>query len=263
MRTRTCFAAALAAALLPLTASAEDDARILVSGKLDASQSHEFSCSLVNKNEEGDVDVELRLKDANGDTAVDPSTFLPAALVTTLAPGEAAMLVLPADFVGVTSVYCWAEVPLEATVFGTFLVRDAEGHATAATSLAEDVAGAARALKEKLDEIHEKIDMLEPPPPPPTVRGFKSCEKKTLFPSKTFEQSVSCPAETVATGGGCEAFISGSSDTFYHTYRDGFIQPANAEDPPTEWRCTWRNNSIFKRTSDLCVEVICLDSGTD
>ncbi len=197
MRTRIVLAAL--AALLPLRVLADvpppPETRILASGKLDATQSFEFSCNLVNKNEAGDILVTLTLKDAAGNTAVNPSTFQPATLTTTLMPSEAAMLVLPAGAVGVTSVYCWAEVPADATVFGTHQVRDAQARATAATPLAEDVNEAAGFLEALLEEILAKVDQLLNPPAPPR---FEDCgngtvadnENKLLWEKKTGQYSL-------------------------------------------------------------------------
>ncbi len=156
MRIRIPIAATAALLLLPLGATASE--RILSSGKLDATNSFDFSCSLVNKSGD-DITVTLRLKNPDGSTYTNPSTFQPATLDdVTVGDGEAIMVVAPAGFVGVTSVYCWAEVPEEATVFGSHLVRDAQDRSTAATPLKEDVNQAANIIIDKLQEIHEKID---------------------------------------------------------------------------------------------------------
>ena len=176
MRVRIAIAAAALVAL-PISAAAFDPNgngdRILASGKLDASNSYDFSCSVVNKNPEngkdskdtvvaciedcngGDIEVTIELKDENGDVYINPSTFLPATLTVELGLGEAAMVTAPANFAGVTSLYCWSEVPHDATVFGTFLTRDAQDRATAATPLQEHMVG-------PMHEIHKTLTrMLE------------------------------------------------------------------------------------------------------
>ncbi len=137
----------------------------LASGKLDASQSCDFACSVVNKNPEhisgeNDITVTITLKDSAGNTAIDPTTFLPATLTTTIAPKEAAMLSKPANFVGTESLYCWAEVPGDSAVFGTFLVRDAQERAKASTPLEPSIADFYNDLLDKTEEIQMKLDDL-------------------------------------------------------------------------------------------------------
>ncbi len=164
---RVAVLTAAAVLLLPLAASSQKVYRNLASAKLDASQSYDFSCNVVNKNDESDADwgdkdfeVTLTLKDADGDVYVDPSTFLPATLTQTLEPGEAAMLVAPAAFAGLTSLYCWARVPEDVTAFGTFLVRDAQDRSTAAVPLEEDLVGLFFDLLGKAHEVDAKLDWL-------------------------------------------------------------------------------------------------------
>ena len=163
MRIRVALVAVAASLCL---APVVPNPRTLASGKLDAAQSYDFVCSVVNKAEENwvgdnDVPVTIELKDAAGNVAVNPSTFQPATLNTEISPGEAAMLVVPANFVGTTSYYCWAQVPEEAeAIFGTFLVRDAQDRSTAATPLSEDLAKRFFELLGKAHEIDAKLDWL-------------------------------------------------------------------------------------------------------
>ena len=172
MRNRILLAAALV--LLPFhalaTVTLENGGRVLASGKLDASNSYDFSCSVVNKTENDDkskkvscdsscepdpIDVTITLKDEDGEIYINPQTFLPATLDATLEFGEAAMLTAPANFVGVTSLYCWAEVPGDATVFGTFLTRDAQDRSTAAVPLRDNMRGGIGLVHAKMTEILE------------------------------------------------------------------------------------------------------------
>ena len=181
----------------PLAILAES--RILASAKLDASQSYDFSCSVVNKNEENwltqdHLDVEIRLKNADGSTYVNPSTFQPAVLEASLEPGEAAMLVAPAAFVGVTSLYCWVRLmPGDARGFGTFLVRDAQDRSTAATPLLEDANGQARdivdAIPDALQGPGDGQSVAQFPLPAPNNHGlgffYELCGDGTLVDRRT------------------------------------------------------------------------------
>ncbi len=251
---RTPPAAAIAVASLLLAAGASASERILSSGKLDASQGFDFSCSLVNKTD-ASFQVELRLKDADGDTYVDPSTFQPAVLETNLDPGDAAMLVAPAAAVGATSLYCWAEVPEEVAVFGTFLVRDAQDRATAATPLAEDVNTAALALEQKLDDIHAKIQ----PGVPGPVTGLEvieSCIDTSQPPGNLAGISASCTAPKLAVGGGCKALGNVQSISRFNNYNNAAVQTPVAD----TWFCNWRNTSAMTETAQLCAQIICADS---
>ncbi len=260
MRTRTILLAlALALALLPAGALASN--RILVSGKLDAAQGYDFSCSLVNKSLV-DVMVTLALKDANGDTYVDPVTFLPVTLTTTLASQEAAMLVASAPFVGSASLYCWADVPPESTtLMGTFLVRDAQDRATAASPLQEDVATTARTLDAQVQNIHTKVENLEPLPG--AVTGLelnRSCILSAPGPGLAGDLTELCAAGKIATGGGCKSLSNGGDESLFSPWVNAAV--VNPCDPhPVGWRCAWRNLSTTEENVERCVEVICVDDG--
>lgn len=141
---------------LPLSVSAQT--RSLASGILDARFNYDFACSVVNKSETEAISVAVILKDEGGMIARNPFTQAQAILTPTLPPGEAATLEVPAGFAGLTSLYCWAEVPVEASAFGTFMVRDAGDNSTASIPLKEDTALVARSVLEEFDAVHIKIE---------------------------------------------------------------------------------------------------------
>ncbi len=257
MRTRTILAL-LALALAPGSALA--GARILVSGKLDAANSHDFSCSLVNKSM-FDITVTLELKDAAGNTYVDPSTFQPVTTTVTLESQEAAMLTAPANFAGVTSLYCWADVPEEATVFGTHSVRDAQDRATAATPLKEDVAAIARGLAGQVDALHSKLENKTLPGRVTGYERFRQCTGVIPFPAGTTQPvPLGCPAGQVATGGGCEVETPAiGAEELFRTFRAA--PQVTVGDVPFGWECAWRNHSANTESVNLCTHVVCVDDG--
>ncbi len=260
MRTRTILAA-LAVALAPGGALASE--RILVSGKLDASNGYDFSCSIVNKSE-AEINVTLELKNPDGTTYIDPSTFQPVTLEDTLGTQEAAMLVAAAAFSGTTSLYCWAEVPSDArAIVGGLLVRDAGDRATAATPLNEDVAATARELDEQLQDIHAKVENLEPLPGAATghARDLLVCNvDPTKPPGVVLSVENACPTGKVATGGGCVALSGSGGEEFFSPFVNAPV--VNPCDPkPVGWRCAWRNLSATTETVTLCTEVVCVEDG--
>ena len=263
MRTRIALAVA-ALALLPLGAPADDDggdpeSRLLATGKLFAAASHDFSCSLVNKDPSENVTVTLELKNPDGTTYINPSTFQPATLQTTLAPFEAAMLTAPAAFGGgQTTLYCWADVPFEAIVFGAFLVRDGQDRATAAVPLKEDVVAAARSLDAGLEDIHAKIDALGPGPVTGRM-GTESCfGPRTVLPEELLESTIGCFGSQLATGGGCRVLdASGQGQPGFSTYRDS---PSGIGSEPGGWQCRWRNNNAVSVEAEFCVDIVCADA---
>ena len=186
MRARTTLAAIAALLILAAPAIGHASSRLLVSGKLDAAQSYDFSCSVVNKNpEDTEMRFEIELKDADGNVYVNPSTFQLARLEGVLQPGESAMLVAPAGFVGVTSLYCWALVTEDAEAYGTFLVRDAQDRATAAVPLGEDI----RAL------LSESLEHLEVGPR--DTRRSRLLASAKLDASQSFDFSCSAVNKAV------------------------------------------------------------------
>ena len=265
MQIRTIIVTAAALGLLPWSASA-DGMRILSSGKLDASNSYDFSCSVVNKNDPAGpyppIDVTLKLKDAAGNVYIDPQTFQPAELDAALDIGEAAMLVAPAAFVGVTSLYCWAEVPKEATVFGTHSVRDAQDRATAATPLAEDVNKAALTLKGKLDDIHEKLEGKNLPGPVTGLDRRRFCGQNFPTPDSVpgggvLTRVVLCPDGQLASGGGCGVNEDDASENFNNWRSIPIIAGANENEG---WRCAWRNQSTTTEQVEACAYAVCVDA---
>ncbi len=257
MRTRMILVA-LVLALVPGGAAASD--RILVSGKLDAANSYDFSCSVVNKSM-FDITVELEIKNPDGTTYVDPVTFQPVTLTQSIDSQEAAMLTAAAGFAGVTSVYCWAEVPEIATVFGAFLVRDAQDRAAAATPLKEDTLGIARDLQEQTDQIATKIQNLPPLPGPVTGHErSETCTAGDFPPGDVVGVAIPCASDEFATGGGCRATGNGGDPAlFRHFHNAPTVNPC---DPlPTGWQCRWRSYSTTNENVNLCANVICVDDG--
>ncbi len=263
MRTRIFLAAVLAAAL-PFVALADDDGgdpdnRLLASGKLFAASSHDFSCSLVNKNPSENVTVTLELKNPDGTTYINPSTFQPATLQTTLLPFEAAMLTAPAAFTGTTTLYCWADVPFEAIVFGAFLVRDAGDRASSAVPLQEDVVAAAREIGEGLQDIHTKVDAIDPAGPLTGRMLVETCDSGTseVPPGGEASRSALCASGQLVTGGGCQVLDSTLSSGVpgFSTFENA---PLGSSATPTSWSCAWRNNGTTEMVR-FCVEVICAD----
>ncbi len=259
MRSRTVLG--VAALLLPLLlATGCGPVRYIVSGKLDASQGFDFSCSVVNKSPTDTIEVTIALKEGNGDIYIDPSTFQPAILTQMIGPREAAMLVQPAAFVGVTSLYCWADVPMDSTVFGTFLVRDAQERATAATPLVEDVNQAGLVLGGELQEIENLVDQLVKLEGPVTGgTRVEVCQDAVEAPpnsSTGLNLVAACPAGQMATGGGCEVSSAGGDPSLFTNYRSS--APTSGA---TDWQCSWRNTSAWTENVNLCAYAICVDSG--
>ncbi len=256
MRTRLVLAVAVALSL-PLEVAATE--RILASGKLIAAQSHDFSCSLVNKDPAENVTVTLELKNPDGTTYINPSTFQPATLQTTLAPFEAAMLVAPARFVGQTDLYCWADVPFDAIVFGTLVVRDTLDRSTAATPLKEDEVGFATDLREDLEEIHTKLEELDPSGPLTGLMRIEATSAVTSSPGQVHTLTANCSFPQLATGGGC--LVDGTEDpgsdrTQFYAYESAPVPPGD----PDDWRCRWRNNSSTTESVTLRARVVCADA---
>ena len=258
MRTRCAL---VVAAVLACALHASATQRILSTGKLHAAQSHDFSCSVVNKDPGNNVSVTLELKNPDGTTYVNPATFQPATLQTTLLPFEAAMLTAPAAFVGDTTLYCWADVPFEAIVFGAFLVRDAGDRATSAVPLQEDVVDAAQNLGEGLETIHAAVDAIEPAGP---LTGRMLMEvldvgASTIPPGGTAAKSATCLGIQVALGGGCRALDqTGTSPQIdFSAFEDA---PLGNLVFPKGWQCRWRNNSGTSEVVRFAVELICADA---
>ncbi len=257
MRNRRALALA-AVALLPLLGCGP--IRHLVSGKLDASQGYDFSCSVVNKSPTDTVEVTMALKDGDGNVYVNPTTFQGAMLTQELGPREAAMLVAPAAFVGVTSLYCWADVPTNATVFGTFLVRDAQGRSKAATPLQEDEGLAGDMLARELSEIDQTLDQLTKLDGPLTgAQAAESCFQALFMPNgdpnSTAVLQESCPAGQLALSGGCEARAvpsSGGDPTQISFFENDALDAG--------WRCAYENNSAVSNTVELCIYAVCADA---
>ncbi len=255
MRNRTIVAVAVLA-LLPALGCGP--IRHLVSGKLDASQSFDFSCSVVNKSPTDTIEVTMALKDGGGNIYINPSTFQPAMLTQEIGPLEAAMLVAPAAFVGVTSLYCWADVPTDSTVFGTFLVRDAQDRSTAATPLQEDEGIAGEMLAQRLTDIDERVDRLTKLDGPVTgAERIELCNDGIDVAPGALGGvgGFPCPAGQVVVGGGCEITSAGGAPELFH-----FIE-SHPSDPSGSWSCVYVNNSTYIETVNACAFSICVDDG--
>ncbi len=253
MRTRNVLAVAVATLTLPLSGAASQ--RILASGKLFAAQTHDFSCSVVNKAD--DVTVTIELKNPDGTTYINPSTFQPATLQATLGEFEAAMLTAPAGFVGQTTLYCWAEVPFEAVVFGNFLVRDGQDRATSAVPLKEDLVGPAVALAEGLEDLHTKLDELDPAGPlTGLMRIDTAVGPVASAPGQLHVVTADCVPPQLATGGGCHVDTEGGDPSRFYAYESAPTFP----DPADDWRCRWRNNSATTEAVTFRARVICGDA---
>ncbi len=248
---RTVAAVAVLALLLALGCG---PIRHLVSGKLDASNGYDFSCSVVNKSPSDTVEVTMALKDGGGNVYVDASTFQPAMRTQEIGPREAAMLVAPAAFVGVTSLYCWADVPTDSTVFGTFLVRDALDRSTAATPLQEDEGQAGDRLADEIQDIEDAVDQLTELAGPVTGgQRIESCLDDFQFgPEATMElTSGSCPSGRMVLGGGCEVSGAGGDPSFVSFFEN--------DAAALSWRCAFRNNATWTEAVNLCVYAVCAD----
>ncbi len=252
MRNRTVVAVAVLA-LLPVLGCGP--IRHLVSGKLDASNSYDFSCSVVNKSPTDTIEVTMALKDGGGNIYINPSTFLPAMLTQEIGPREAAMLVAPAAFVGVTSLYCWADVPTDATVFGTFLVRDAQDRSKAATPLQEDEGLAGERLEDEIQDIEDAVDQLTKLAGPVTgaERTEVCADGAELPPGQTVTaQTNPCPAGQLILGGGCEVSGAGGDPSQVSFFRN---VPLNGS-----WLCAYENNAAWTEAVNLCVYAVCADA---
>ncbi len=139
---------------------------------------------------------------------------------------------------------------------GNFIVVDLYGQTLAATSLDEDVNKAATVLKEKLADVHEKLDSGLPGP----VTGLETVESCTgqiaQPPGNIVLLSASCTFPKLATGGGCKILGNVENSSLFSNYVNAAVQRSVS----TTWACSWRNNSTTDETVDLCAQVICVDS---